>query len=135
MTPIARIPKKGNSGWSIQLKKDGGLVFRIGSIENHTDIIANNIYQAGQKIQLICEFINGTAFIYKGKDLVKKQSGITQNTKDATAAGRVGTVGRDFEAVGDVVMQVGNTDKESQQLKNFRGSIQYLKIYNRKLIQ
>jgi hypothetical protein len=135
MTPIARIPKKGNSGWSIQLKKDGCLVFRIGSIENHTDIIADNIYQAGQKIQLTCEFINGTAFIYKGKELIKKQSGITQNTKDATAAGRVGTVGRDFEAVGDVVMQVGNTDKESQQLKNFRGSIQHLKIYNRKLIQ
>lgn len=135
MTPIARIPKKGNSGWSIQLKKDGGLVFRIGSIENHTDIIVDNIYQAGQKVQLTCEFINGTALIYKGNELVKKQSGITQNTKDATAAGRVGTVGRDFEAVGDVVMQVGNTDKESQQLKNFRGSIQHLKIYNRKLIQ
>lgn len=135
MTPIARIPKKGNSGWSIQLKKDRGLVFRIGSIENHTDIIADNIYQAGQKIQLTCEFINGTAFIYKGNELVKKQSGITQNTKDATAAGRVGTVGKDFEAVGDVVMQVGNTDQESQQLKNFRGTIQHLKIYNRKLIQ
>ena len=132
MTPIARIPKKGNSGWSIQLKKDGGILFRIGSIENHTDVIADNMYEPGKKLQLSCVFVNGTAFIYNRNELVKTQSGIPQNTKDATAAGRVGTVGKDFEAVGDVVMQVASTDKETQLLKNFRGSIQNIKIYNRK---
>ena len=53
------------------------------------------------------------------------------NTKDATAAGRVGTVGKDFEAVGEVVMQVANADKESSVMKNFRGSLQNLRVYNR----
>jgi hypothetical protein len=63
---------------------------------------------------------------------MKTQTGILQNTKDATAAGRVGTVGKAFEAVGDVVMQVGATDKETKVMKNFRGVIQHLRIYNRK---
>lgn len=133
MTPIARIPKKGNSGWSIQLKKDGGILFRIGSIENHTDVLADSIYEPGKNVQLSFLFEQGTAYIYKGDQLVKKQSGITQNTKDATAAGRLGTVGKDFEAVGDVVMQVSNNDKESLQLKNFRGTLQNVKVYNRKI--
>ncbi len=133
MTPIARIPKTGNSGWSIQLKKNGGIVFRIGSIESHTDVEVDNIYEPGKMVHLTCEYENGTAFIYKSGKLFKQQSGIKHLTKDATAAGRVGTVGKDFEAVGDVVMQVGNSDKENGILKNFNGSIQHLRIYNRRL--
>jgi len=131
-TPIARIPKKGNSGWSLQLQKNGSIIFRIGSIESHTDVVAEAIYEAGKKVTVTCLFENGTVSIYKNGKLVKQQSGITQNTKDATAAGRVGTVGKDFEAVGDVVMQVASNDKETSAMKNFRGSIQNLKVYNRK---
>ncbi len=130
MTPIARIPKKGESGWSIQLQADGSLLFRIGSIENHRDIIATNAYEVGKVASFKCVFQNGTASIFKNEQLLKTVSGIKQNTKDATAAGRVGTVGQDFEAVGEVVMEVGKTDKENTKMKNFRGSIQHLKIFN-----
>lgn len=130
MTPIARIPKKGESGWSIQLQADGSLLFRIGSIENHRDIIANNAYEVGKVASFKCVFHNGTASIFKNGQLLKTENGIKQNTKDATAAGRVGTVGQDFEAVGEVVMEVGKNDKENAKMKNFRGSIQHLKIYN-----
>jgi hypothetical protein len=130
MTPIARIPKKGESGWSVQLQADGSLLFRIGSIENHRDIIAPNSYEVGKVASFKCVFQNGTASIFKNGQLLKTESGIKQNTKDATAAGRVGTVGQDFEAVGDVVMEVGKTDKENTKMKNFKGSIQHLKIFN-----
>lgn len=130
MTPIARIPKKGESGWAIQLQADGSLLFRIGSIENHRDIIAPNAYEVGKVASFKCVFHNGTASIFKNGQLLKTESGIKQNTKDATAAGRVGTVGQDFEAVGEVVMEVGKNDKENTKMKNFRGSIQHLKIYN-----
>ena len=134
MTPIARIPKTGNSGWSIQLKNDGGVIFRIGSMESHTDVFADKIYEAGKEAHLSFVFEKGTAFIYKSGQLIKQQSGILHLTKDATAAGRLGTVGKDFEAVGDVVMQVGNTDKDNSKLKNFKGSIQHLKIYNKRIL-
>ncbi len=130
MIPIARIPKKGESGWSIQLQADGSLLFRIGSIENHRDIIAINAYEVGKVASFKCVFQNGTASIFKNGQLLKTENGIKQNTKDATAAGRVGTVGQDFEAVGDVVMEVGKTDKENTKMKNFRGTIQNLKIFN-----
>lgn len=130
MTPIARIPKKGESGWSIQLQADGSLLFRIGSIENHRDIIAPNAYEVAKVASFKCVFQNGTASIFKNGQLLKTENGIKHNTKDATAAGRVGTVGQDFEAVGEVVMEVGKTDKENTKMKNFRGSIQNLKIFN-----
>jgi hypothetical protein len=132
MTPIARIPKTGNSGWAIQLTKSGGVIFRIGSVENHTDVVATNVYKAGVPVNLSFVFENGTASIYSDGNLVKEQKGISQNTKDATAAGRLGTVGKDFEAVGDVVMQVDKADKESAAMKNFRGRIAKLRIYNRR---
>jgi hypothetical protein len=43
--------------------------------------------------------------------------------------------GKEFEAVGDVVMQVGKEDKESLVMKNFRGSLQHIRIYNKIVTQ
>lgn len=131
MTPIARIPKKGNDGWSISLMNDGGLMFRIGSIESHTDILASNIYEADKSVHIACTFENGVASIYKNGTLVKQQKNILHHTKDASAAGKLGTVGKDFEAVGEVVMQLSHDDKENNLSKNFRGTIAHLRIYNR----
>jgi hypothetical protein len=131
-TPIARIPKTGNSGWSLQLQKDGSVLYRIGSMEQHTDVVAPAMYEPNKAVNITCLFESGTASIYKNGELVKQQTHITHQVKDATAAGRVGTVGKDFQAVGDVVMQMSATDKESAVMKNFRGKIHQLKIYNRK---
>ncbi len=130
-TPIARIPKTGNSGWSVQTTVSGGLIFRIGSIASHKDIIADHVYEPGKKVAVALVFEKGNVSIYKNGQLVKTAFVGEFNTKDATAAGRVGTVGKDFEAVGEVVMQVANADKESAAMKNFRGSLQNLRIYNR----
>jgi hypothetical protein len=134
-TPIARIPKTGNSGWSVQTTVSGGLVFRIGSIASHKDIIADQIYEPGKKVSVSLVFEKGNVSIYKNGQLIKTAFVGEFNTKDATAAGRVGTVGKEFEAVGEVVMQVANADKESAAMKNFRGSLQNLRIYNKIVLQ
>jgi hypothetical protein len=131
MTPIARIPMKGNSGWSVQLTNTGGIIFRIGSIENHTDVIANDVYKAGKDVAISCVFAKGTAYIYADGKLKKTVKGITQDTQDATAAGRLGTVGKNFAAVGEVVMKVASNDKESSAMKNFRGWLSKVRIYNK----
>lgn len=130
MTPIARIPKKGNSGWAVQLTKKGDLIFRIGSIENHTDVVARKVYNAHKKVRIACCFVKGTALVYVNGKLVKRQEGIQQDTWDKTAAGRLGTVGKDYEAVGDVVMEMSQSDKETEKMKNFRGTLSKVQIYN-----
>ncbi len=131
MVPIARIPKTGKDGWAIQLKADGGLIFRVGSVENHADVVADGMYTPGQVSSVKCVYANGTASVYRNGRLVKTQTGISFGTKDATAAGRLGTVGPAFEAVGDVVMEVTKSGGETAGMKNFRGTLQHVKIYNR----
>ncbi len=130
MTPIARIPKTGNSGWAVQLNEDGSLIFRIGSVANHTDVLAPKVYTAGQSVNVCCVFNNGTAFIFINGNLVTKVTGITQLTKDDTAAGRLGAVGSAYSAVGDVVLPDSSIVNTNTTMKNFKGSIQNLRVYN-----
>jgi len=129
--PIARMPKKGDSGWAIQLRNDGALVFSIGSVENRYEVIAPNAYKVGVPVDISCVFVNGTAMIYADGKLLKKDTSITQNTKDDTAAGRLGTVDQNFEAVGDVVMANDRKTIQPTKLKNFKGTLQNVKMYNR----
>lgn len=131
MTPIARIPKTGKSGWAIQLTEDGGLIFRIGSIADHVDVYALKAYVPGKKTNIICVFDKGTVSIYSNGKLLKTQGGITHDTNDETAAGRLGTVGLAYEAVSDVIQDTGVKDVESRERMNFRGTIEQLQIYNK----
>ena len=136
MTPIARIPKKGMAGWSVQTTGSGGLIFRIGSLESHHDVIAEGVYLPGQKVFVSLTFQSGIASIYKDGKLIKRENVVNFHTKDATAAGRVGTVGKEFEAIGDVVVQMeGNADKDTSTMKNFRGTLQNLRIFNTVLLK
>jgi hypothetical protein len=131
--PIARMPNKGDSGWAIQLRQDGALVFSIGSETNHHDVIAPGVYRAGQAVDVSCVFVNGTALIYANGKLIKKESGISQNTKDATAPGRLGTVNQKFNTVGDVVLESDKKNIGPSKFTNFRGTLQNVKMYNRVL--
>lgn len=130
MTPIARIPKTGSSGWAIQFNENGSLIFRIGSIENHTDVLATDVYSVGKPVDVNCVFDHGSARIYVDGKLRKQVDGITQLTKDATAAGRLGAVGSAYSDVGDVVLPDATVINTNTNMKRFRGSIQHLKIYN-----
>jgi len=89
------------------------------------------VYELGKPVHLDFVFQKGNASIWKNGRLIGQRSSIPHETKDATAAGRVGTVGREFEAVGEVVMKVANAEGDNISMKNFRGSIRHLQIYNR----
>jgi hypothetical protein len=131
--PIARMPKTGNSGWAIQLRNDGALVFSIGSMANHTSVVAPNAYMAGKPVSISCVFVNGTAMISANGKLLKQESGITQDTKDKTAAGRLGTVDQNFNTVGDVVLESENKTALPDKMQNFKGKLSNVKMYNRVL--
>ena len=130
MTPIARIPKTGTSGWAVQLNADGSLIFRIGSVANHTDVLASNVYTAGVPVNVCCVFNSGTAYVYANGKLLSKVTGISQFTKDDTAAGRLGAVGSAYSSVGDVVLPDSSVVNTNTTMKNFKGSIQQLRVYN-----
>lgn len=131
MTPIARIPKTGQSGWLIGLREDGGLIFRIGSQADYTDVVAQDVYTAGKECQVVCQFDNGTASIYLDGKLIASRTGIIQDTLDKTAAGKLGSVGWGYEAINGVVQESEEKQNEMVETKNFKGTIQNVKIYNK----
>lgn len=132
--PIERIPAKGDAGWAVQLRADGDLVFRIGSGENHTDVIAKAAYAAGKETRVTCVFDRCTASIFADGKLLKKQSGIPQTTKDDTKAGRLGAVGDTYEAVGDVTVVSENPKpRKSAKFVKYVGTLRDVRIHNRAL--
>jgi hypothetical protein len=130
-SPIERIPAKGNDGWAVQLRPNGDLVFRIGSGENHTDVVAKAAYSAGKETRVTCGFDRGTASIHADGKLLKTQSGIRQTTKDHTKAGRLGAVGDTYEAVGDVT--VASENKKPGKSTKYVGTLRDVRIHNRAL--
>jgi hypothetical protein len=135
-SPIERIPAKGSNGWAVQLRPNGDLVFRIGSGENHTDVVAKAAYTAVNETSVTCVFERGTASIFIDGKLMQKQSGIRQTTKDDTKAGRLGAVGDTFEAVGDVTVAAENPKpRKSAKSAKFVGTLRDIRIHNRALRQ
>lgn len=128
-SPLARIPKTGRSGWAVQLTRDGDVIFRIGSVADHHDVVAPRAYAAGKPARITCVFDRGTASIYSGHRLLKRESGIAHDTKDATAPGRLGAVGETYQAVGDVIVRTAAAGPPER----YSGSIRDLRIYNRAL--
>lgn len=130
-SPIERIPAKGDAGWAVQLREDGGLVFRIGSGENHTDVVAGAAYSAGRETRVTCVFDRGKASIFADGKLLKTQSGIRQTTKDETKAGRLGATGDTYEAVGDVT--VASEKPKPRRNPKYLGTLRDVRIHNRAL--
>jgi hypothetical protein len=137
MTPVSRIPQKGNAGWALQLTENGGLIFRIGSQENHKDVIANAVYKRGKRTAVVCSFNNGTAEIFVDGVMVKREEGILQSTKDKTAGGRLGDVGEQLQVIADSFIPLngeeGNKIKQQKDITRYKGTLQNIKIYNRSI--
>ncbi len=135
MSPIARIPKSGNSGWAIQLTKDGGLIFRIGSKENHHDLVVPNVYEPRKECQIACVFNRGVAAVYVNGKLLKIEKGILQDVKDRSTAGRLGDVGESFQVIADVFIPEKDdrsraTQKQGEMIR-FKGNLKDISVYNR----
>jgi hypothetical protein len=135
-SPIARMPKTGKDGWMVLLTSSGDVIFRIGSEQSHTDVVAKAGYEPGKETQVTCVFVRGTARIYiDGRPIVTKK-GIPQSTNDITEPGRIGSVNDAYLAVGDVIVA---NDKASQQpkggkkLAKYAGWLRDVRVYNRAL--
>ena len=130
MSPIARIPKTGHSGWAVQLTQAGGIVFRIGGGSDHHDVFAPAAYAEGRESHITCVFDRGTARIFVDGRLLKTETGITQDTKDTIAPGRLGATGDTFLAVGDVIQR---NEAPVTKTRNYTGTIREVRVYNRAL--
>jgi len=135
MSPIARIPKSGNSGWAIQLTKEGGLIFRIGSKENHHDVVVPKVYKPDKECQIACVFNQRIAEVYVDGKLLKIEKGISQDTKDSSSAGRLGDVGESFQVIADVFIpekddQARAIPKQGEMIR-FKGNLKDIRVYNR----
>ncbi|MEI7421732.1 MAG: LamG-like jellyroll fold domain-containing protein [Prolixibacteraceae bacterium] len=139
MTPIARIPQKGDSGWALQLTENGSLVFRIGSQENHRDVIANAVYRKGKKTAVACRFNKGTAEIFIDGVMVKREEGILQSTMDKNSAGRLGDVGEQLQVIADVFIplkgETGNKNVQQKNITRYKGTLQNIRVFNRSITQ
>ena len=139
MTPIARIPQKGDAGWALQLTENNNLIFRIGSQENHRDVIANEVYRKGKNTAVVCLFNNGTAEIFVDGVMVKREEGILQSTKDKTSAGRLGDVGEQLQVIADVFIPLNGEQEnkivQQENITRYKGTLQNIRIYNRSITQ
>jgi len=136
-TPIARMPPKGNSGWAVQLTDNGQVVFCLGSVEHHQNVVAKAHYQPGKDCHIACLFDRGVAKIFVNGILLKTVKDIPFDTLDRSAPGRVGANDNRYDAVGEVIMpatraKIMPSTKEPQP-QNFAGTMANIEIYNRTL--
>lgn len=136
-TPIARMPKEGNSGWALQLADKGQVIFSLGSVEHHQNIVAEARYQPGKDCHIACVFDRGVARIFADGILLKTAKDIPFDTQDKSAPGRLGANDNRFDAIGEVIMPAHETQRiastKKAQLNNFAGTMANIQIYNRAL--
>jgi len=132
MSPIARIPAKGKQGWAVLLTKNGDVVFRVGSGKDYADVIASAVYEAGKPVRVACVFDTGTASIHVDGVRKATRSGIRHGTRDATQAGKVGSVGNSFNAVTEVIAEDA-AQPRALKTRNYVGTLGDIRVHNRAL--
>ena len=136
-TPIARMPKEGNSGWAVQLTVKGQVVFSLGSIEHRENVVAAANYQPGKDCHIACLFDRSVAKIFANGIVLKTVIDIPFDTQDRSAPGRVGANDNRYDAVGEVIMPATGTkimaSNQKVQFQNFAGTMANIQIYNRAL--
>jgi glucose/arabinose dehydrogenase len=92
MGPVDKLPLTGTAGWSVKLRTNRDLWFRIGSeaTGSRTDVIAPAVYNSGQRVHIACTFSGGVARIYVNGAEVRSQSGITQSVANTSVTLRLG---------------------------------------------
>ena len=115
MIPIDKEPYTGTKGWTIKLRSDGALNFRVGSNASLRDVGLSNAYTVNTPVHIVCTFSEGTAKIYQNGDLKRTITGINQTVDESTMPLRLGISG----AV--------------SQGEKFAGTLDNVRIYNRAL--
>lgn len=131
--PIARSPKTGNDGWSVQLTEKGEVLFRIGSTATYKAIKADASYPAGKETHVACVFDHGKAMIYINGTLRSEDQTAPYACNDKTAPGRLGSVNDLFDAVSDVIVLNETAAKSRKGLPLYSGELRDVRVYNRAL--
>ncbi len=131
--PIARAPKTGNDGWSVQLTDKGEVLFRIGSAESYKSVKADASYPEGKETHVACVFDHGKALIYINGILKAEEEVAPYACNDKTAPGRMGAVTDLFDAVSDVIVLNENAAKSKKGLPKYVGELRDVRVYNRVL--
>lgn len=87
---LERMPRTGDSGWGVRVTAAGDVVFRIGSADNHTDVVAKGACALGRAVHVACVFDRGSARVYIDGRESAVLSNIVQRTLDKKAAGSIG---------------------------------------------
>jgi hypothetical protein len=132
-SPIARAPKTGNDGWSVQLTDKGVVLFRIGSAESYKTVKAENSYTAGKQTHVACVFDHGKASIYINGVLKAVEQTAPYACNDRTSAGRMGAVTDLFDAISDVIVLNEKAAKSKKWLPKYVGELRDVRVYNRVL--
>ncbi len=90
MGVVDKIPLAGTKGWSLKMRSNGDLWFRIGSEGNKRDVIKTAAYAANTRVHIACTFANGTAKIYINGVPSTPTTGITQTVDDTDTFLRLG---------------------------------------------
>ena len=130
---LGRIPAKGPSGWGVVALRDGSIGFRVGSRTEAREVRSSPVLVPGRATDIACRFDRGTATIMADGVVVASASGITQDTTDTTAAGRLGNVDQRWLAVGDVIQRDEDAPVRPSRFVSLSGEIRHLAIYNRAL--
>jgi hypothetical protein len=90
MVPADKLPTTGKAGWSVKMRSNGDLWFRIGSDKTKTDVTKSGAYSANTKVHITCTFGSGTAKIYVNGVLVTTKTKITYTVNNTTTNLRLG---------------------------------------------
>jgi hypothetical protein len=92
MSVIDKLPLTGTAGWSLKMRSNGDLWFRIGSeaAGSKTDVIKTAAYAANTRVHIACTYANGTAKIYINGVLAQTATGIAQTVNNTSTNLRLG---------------------------------------------
>lgn len=92
MIPLDKNPNNSaGAGWSVRLRSDGRIVFRVGSSLNSVSVGTRGpVYEAGRWTHVACSYKGGTVRIFVNGQLRAVQHGLTVTSKTSALNVRMG---------------------------------------------
>lgn len=131
--PIMRAPKDGQHGWAIGMTEAGQAYCQVGSLNQHARVMTGRLLEAGRTTRLSCVVAGGQTRLYADGRLAASADTSAYGTRDEKAAGRLGATTAWFDAVGEVTAASDHAVVRDASMRNFRGQMAGVRIYNRAL--
>ena len=134
---FGKLPEKGKAGRGISLRRNGDVVFHIGSRTDFVELTAHHACQAGVPCVVTCVYDNGDAFLYVNHALADHKTGISQNTN--VGGGRFGDIQGVFSPINDKMIQAFHNgdlseNRTEDEFQRFVGKLSNIRFYNRAIV-